>query len=50
MLLFGHGGKPKADTFINMLGDTLGSLLGWLTAYSLDKLGSKYGWYDLHIK
>ena len=44
------GGKPKADSFINIIGDTIGGLLGWLTAYCLDKLGNKYGWYDLHIK
>ena len=39
------GGKPYADSVINRLGDTFGSLLGWLSAYYLDKLGTKYGWY-----
>ena len=43
------GGKQKSDTFINSLGDTMGTILGWLSAYFIDKLGNKYGWYNLHL-
>jgi hypothetical protein len=32
------------------IGDTLGAILGWLSAYYLDKLGNNFGWYTLHIK
>ena len=49
-LTFWPGGKPKADSFINILGDNIGALLGWLAANYLDKLGVKMGWYDPHIK
>lgn len=50
---FGHiwpgGGKHKAEPIINGIGDTIGSILGWLSAYYLDTLGNNYGWYPLHI-
>jgi hypothetical protein len=49
-IVFWPGGKPKPDTIINSIGDTFGSIVGWLSAYYLDKLGNNYGWYDLHIK
>lgn len=49
-ILFWPGGKPKSDTTINSVGDTFGSILGWLSAYYLDKLGNNYKWYALHIK
>lgn len=44
------GGKHKPDTLINSIGDILGSMLGWIVAYALDKIGSKYKWYHIHIK
>lgn len=44
------GGKPKADSMINIVGDTIGTLLGWLSAYLIDHIGNKYKWYNLHIK
>ena len=44
------GGKPKADSIINIVGDSLGAIIGWLSAYYLDKLGNKYKWYNLYIK
>lgn len=47
---FWPGGKPKADTIQNIIGDHIGHILGWLSAYLLDKYGNKRGWYDLHIK
>ena len=49
-IVFWPGGKPKPDSIINRIGDTSGAILGWLSAYYLDKLGDKYGWYTLHIK
>ncbi len=49
-ILFWPGGKPKSDTIVNSVGDTFGAMLGWSSAYYLDKLGNTYGWYNLHIK
>jgi len=44
-------GKHTQEKFIyNGLGDTIGFVLGWMSAYYLDKLGNKYGWYEKHIK
>ena len=40
-IVFWPGGKPESDTSINSVGDTFGAVLGWLTAYYLDK------WYKL---
>lgn len=37
---FWPGGKPKADTIVNNLGDTFGAVFGWLSAYYLNKLGN----------
>ena len=47
---FWPGGKPCPDSLINNIGDTIGTILGWLTAYYLDNMGKKYGWYEVHIK
>lgn len=44
------GGKPYPDSMTNIIGDTIFAMLGWLSAYYLDKLGAKYGWYKPHIK
>lgn len=49
-IYFWPGGKPKPDSNINKIGDTIGSILGWLSSYFLDKLGNHYKWYNLHIK
>jgi hypothetical protein len=48
-LPFWPGGKPESDSIINNIGDTIGAILGWISAYLLDNLGNKYGWYTLHI-
>ena len=48
--VFWPGGKPIPDSIMNMVGDTSGAVLGWLSAYYLDKLGHKYNWYEPHIK
>ena len=39
------GGKPYADSKINSVGDTIGAILGWLSAYLVDSYGKKYQWY-----
>ena len=44
-IVFWPGGKEKPDTIVNMTGDTTGAVLGWLSAYYLDKLGKNYKWY-----
>lgn len=49
-LPFWPGGKPASDSIINNIGDTVGAIIGWGSAYFLDNLGNKYGWYALHIK
>ena len=41
-IVFWPGGKPKSDTIENNIGDTFGSVLGWLSAYYLDKLVNNY--------
>ena len=46
-IVFWPGGKQKSDTIINNIGDTVGAVLGWLSAYYLDKLGNNYT--PLHI-
>jgi hypothetical protein len=38
------GGKDRADSLINSLGDTIFAILGWIVAYWLDNLGKKYNW------
>lgn len=48
-LKFWPGGKPKADSLLNILGDHIGAFLGWLSAMYLDKIGSELGWYQRHI-
>jgi hypothetical protein len=48
-IVFWPGGKPRSDYGINNIGDTLGAIIGWLSAYYLDTMGNKYGWYNLHI-
>ncbi len=47
---FWPGGKAYPDNIINRVGDTLGAIVGWGSAYYLDKLGEHYGWYTRHIK
>lgn len=43
------GGKPTADSIINQVGNTISSVIGWYTAYYLDKMGESRGWYKSHI-
>ena len=39
------GGKPHADTFLNIIGDNLSAAAGYWCGYYLDKAGKKQGWY-----
>ena len=39
------GGKPKADAWINIIGDNMSAMLGWWCASLLDELGKRRGWY-----
>tara|TARA_Y100001968_G_C19352694_1_gene715530 strand:+ start:391 stop:696 length:306 start_codon:yes stop_codon:yes gene_type:complete len=48
-ITFWPGGKPKADSLINIIGDNIGGIFGWQVANYLDKLGEKYNWYRSHI-
>lgn len=44
------GGKPYADSFGNsMIGDNIGTMLGWTLAYILDHVGTRRGWYVPHL-
>ena len=49
-IVFWPGGKEKPDSIINSIGDTCGTLIGWLSAYYLDKIGNKYKWFTWHLK
>ena len=44
-LKFWPGGKPYKDSFINSIGDTFGTIIGWISAYVLNKYGKKYKLY-----
>ena len=39
------GGKPKPDTFMNILGDNIAAQAGYWFAKWLDDEGEKRGWY-----
>lgn len=43
---FWPGGKPKADTLTNSLGDQIAAYIGWTMAYHLDVIGRQRGWYN----
>jgi len=44
-LTFWPGGKPKADTLLNNLGDTVFAMLGWFSALLVTQQGEKYKCY-----
>ena len=48
--LWPGGGKSLKEIEVNALGDTIGFIIGWVSAMALDNIGNKYGWYELHIK
>ena len=39
------GGKPKPDSIVNGIGDTIFSILGWIIAYYTDNIGKKFKLY-----
>ena len=44
-LTFWPGGKPKADSLLNMVGDNLSAAAGFWCAYYVDGLGKQRNWY-----
>ena len=40
------GGKPRADSLTNIMGDTASAMVGWFAAYKLDEAGKASGWYE----
>jgi len=49
ILTFWPGGKPKRDSNINILGDTIFFIFGWMSAKFLDDYGTKNNWYFKHL-
>ena len=43
------GGKKGIDSPINILGDHVSAMAGWLSARELDGMGSRRGWFDRHL-
>jgi hypothetical protein len=39
------GGKPYADSSINMIGDNLFAAFGWLIAFGVNRISDKYNLY-----
>ena len=39
------GGKPRADAFTNVVGDTVTFAIGWIVAKALDAHGIQKKWY-----
>ena len=39
------GGKPKADTLTNIVGDNAAAMFGFYCAYKLDEIGKRRKWY-----
>ena len=46
VLTWWPGGKPRADSIINIFGDNISGLLGWICASKLDEIGKIRGWYN----
>ena len=39
------GGKPHKDSWLNILGDNVSAMLGWICARQLDDIGTRRKWY-----
>ena len=39
------GGKPRADSFANIVGDNAAAMTGWWVASQLDETGKERRWY-----
>lgn len=44
-ITFWPGGKPEADSWMNILGDNISAQAGYWCAKYLDEVGKKRGWY-----
>ena len=44
-IYFWPGGKPKAETAINTIGDTIFAMLGWIVAYYTTQLANSLKLY-----
>lgn len=42
------GGKDRPDGWVNMVGDNVFFVAGWIVAQQLDRVGSERGWYLRH--
>ena len=42
---FWPGGKPRADSFENIVGDNISTVIGWYCAKFLDDYGKENNWY-----
>ena len=40
------GGKPRVDSFINIVGDNVAAMAGWYCASKLDEEGKRRNWYS----
>lgn len=47
---FWPGGKPSADSWRNMTGDTVGAAAGWALAYQVDQYGRDHRWYPAYTR
>ena len=45
-LTFWPGGKPRRDALINILGDNVAAILGWILASKVDTVGKQKNWYE----
>ncbi len=43
------GGKNKADSIQNSIGDTIAFALGWGMSYKLDTYGNQKEWFKSHL-
>lgn len=48
-LTFWPGGKKSPDLFINMTGDQISAMSGFLFAQMVDRYGKKYGLVDMTL-
>ena len=46
VLKYWPGGKPRADSIINIVGDNISALLGWFCAKKIEEIGKTRGWYN----
>lgn len=42
---FWPGGKPYKDSVINVIGDNIGTFIGWLSAYGVKNIADRYKLY-----